>query len=89
MYAIQALLKRLVEGDDKEILLAVHSYGAVPACQSISGLERSKRKADGKPGVLVHILFVSAILVEQTSRLDAATEAAKASSWAVLEISKL
>lgn len=79
------MLEKLVEGDGKEVTLALHSYGGVPGCQTVSGLERSKRKLEGKPGGIVHVLFIAALLVEQGHGMAAALEGGKAPSWAVFK----
>ena len=88
VYAIRSLLERLVEEDGKEVLLALHSYGGVPGCQTVSGLERSKRKAEGKPGGVIHVLFIAALLVEQGQGMAAALEGGKAPPWAVFKVRK-
>lgn len=80
------MLEKLVEGDGKEVTLALHSYGGVPGCQTVSGLERSKRKLEGKPGGIVHVLFIAALLVEQGHGMAAALEGGKAPSWAVFKV---
>ncbi|KAK3168974.1 hypothetical protein OEA41_005422 [Lepraria neglecta] len=85
VYAIRSVLERLVEEDGKEVLLALHSYGGVPGCQTVSGLERSKRKAEGRPGGVIHVLFIAALLVEQGQGMAAALEGGKAPSWAVFK----
>ena len=70
----------------KEVLVALPSYGGVSGCQNIRGLERSKRKAEGRPGGVIHILFIAALLVEQGQRMVDALEGGKAASWAVFKV---
>ena len=67
-------------------MLAAHSYGGVPGCQTVSGLERSKRKAEGKTGGVVHILFIAALLVEQNQKMADALEGGKAPPWAAFKV---
>ncbi len=86
VYAIRSVLETLVEEEGKEVLLAVHSYGGVPGCQTVCGLERSKRKAEGKSGGIVHVLFITALLVEQGRRMAEALEGGKAPNWAVFKV---
>ena len=69
-------------------MLAAHSYGGVPGCQTVSGLERSKRKAEGKPGGVVHVLFIAALLVEQNQKLVEALEGGKLPPFAVFKVRK-
>ena len=86
VYAIRAVLEDLVEKGGKEVILAAHSYGGVPACQTVSGLERSRRKAESKPGGVVHVLFIAALLVEQGKGMAAALEGGKTPPWAVFKV---
>ena len=73
--------------NEYEVLLAAHSYGGVPACQTVSGLERKKLEAEGKPGGVIHVLFITAVLVEQNRRMAEALEGGKALSWAIFKVS--
>ena len=86
VYAIRFVLDKLVEEDGREVMLALHSYAGVPGCQTVSGLERSKRKAEGKSGGVVHVLFIAALLVEQGRGMADALEGGKAPSWAVFKV---
>ena len=69
VHAIRSTLQELVEDEGKDVLLAVHSYGAVPGCQTVGGLEKNARMKEGKKGGVVHVLFMVALLVEQGQRL--------------------
>lgn len=40
VHAIRSTLQELVEGEGKDVLLALHSYGAVPGCQTVGGLKK-------------------------------------------------
>lgn len=87
VYAIRSVLEKLVEEEGKEVTLALHSYGGVPGCQTVNGLERSKREAEKKPGGVIHVLFVAALLVEQGRKMAEALEGGRAPSWAVFKVS--
>ena len=63
------MLKKLIEDEGKDVLLAIHSYGGVPGCQAIGELEKNARLKEGKKGGVVHVLFMAALLVEQGKRL--------------------
>ena len=74
VHAIRSMLHELIEDQGKDVLLAIHSYGGVPGCQAVGGLEKSARVKAGKNGGVVHVLFMAALLVEQGKRLrDALT----------------
>ena len=87
VHAIRSVLGQLVKEEGKEVMLAPCSYGGVPGCQSVSGLERSRRKAEGKAGGIVHVLFIAALLVEQGEAMVKALEGGKAPDWAVFKVS--
>ena len=86
VYAIRSVLETEVLEKGNKVLLAAHSYGGVPACQTVSGLERKKREGEGKPGGVVHVLFITALLVEQNRKMAEALEGGKAPSWAVFKV---
>lgn len=67
--AVRAVLERLIEQEGKDVVLAAHSYGGVPACQTVNGLEKSKRANGGKKGGVIHVLFIAALLVEEGKAL--------------------
>lgn len=87
VYAIRSVLETEIVDGRKEVMLAAHSYGAVPACQTVNGLERSKRRKEGKDGGVVHVLFIAALLVEQGRGMKEALEGGRAPDWAVFKVS--
>ena len=66
---IRATLERLVEDEGKDVMLAAHSLGAVSGCQTVTGLEKSKRLKEGKSGGIIHVLFITALLIGQGQKL--------------------
>ncbi|MCJ1287295.1 hypothetical protein MMC26_006643 [Xylographa opegraphella] len=63
--AVRSTLERLVEVENKEVILIPHSYGGNPGCQAVGGLERSKRVKEGKNGGVIHCLFISAFMIPE------------------------
>ncbi|KAJ7757073.1 hypothetical protein B0H16DRAFT_1537935 [Mycena metata] len=55
-------LNDLVKNEQKEVILFCHSYGGIPASQSVKGLERSARAKAGEKGGIVKVIFQSAFL---------------------------
>jgi hypothetical protein len=53
-----------VSNDGFDVLLMAHSYGGVPATESIKGISKKEREAQGKPGGVVRILYTTAIVPE-------------------------
>ena len=62
--AIRSVLTQLVE-DEKDVILVVHSYGGVPGCQTVRGLEKSTLMKEGQKGGVVQVLFIAAFVLEQ------------------------
>ena len=87
VYAVRSVLESEILKNGHKVLPAAHSYGGVPACQAVSGLESKKQEAEGKPGGVIHVLFVMALLVERNQRMAEALEGGKAPSWAVFKVS--
>ncbi|KAL6711733.1 hypothetical protein ACN47E_004667 [Coniothyrium glycines] len=46
--------------EGKEVVLLAHSYGGVPATESLKSLTLKERKAQGKPGGVVRIAYLTA-----------------------------
>lgn len=61
--AIREQLTRLIEVEQKEVVLVMHSHGGVSGCQSVQGFEKSGRIAQGKDGGIIRCLFLAAILL--------------------------
>ena len=83
--AIRSTLQELIEGQGRDVLLAIHSYGGVPGCQAVGGLEKSARDKEGKKGGVVHVLFMAAMVVEQGKRLRDALPGG-IPDWAAFEV---
>lgn len=63
LQAIRDQLKRLIDEEQKEVLLVMHSSGGVVGCQTVHGFEKSARIAQGKSGGIIGCLFLSAVLL--------------------------
>ncbi|KAK4113193.1 alpha/beta-hydrolase [Canariomyces notabilis] len=54
---------RLVGNEGKDVMLVAHSYGGIPATESIKGLSKRDRQRDGKgPGGIVRIGYVTCLM---------------------------
>jgi len=62
--AVRVKLHELV-AEGKEVIVLSHSYGGVPACQAIRGLERSKRVEGGQLGGVIRIIFLAAFAMPE------------------------
>jgi pimeloyl-ACP methyl ester carboxylesterase len=62
--ALLAVLKALIEEQGKEVLLLAHSAGGWTATQAaVSALQKNVRKAEGKEGGVVGLLFYSGFVI--------------------------
>ncbi|KAF2094400.1 alpha/beta-hydrolase [Rhizodiscina lignyota] len=59
--AIHKAVESLAD-EGRDILLIAHSYGGIPASESIRGLAKSQREADGKNGGIIRVLYATAIV---------------------------
>ena len=66
---IRELLEALV-GDEKDVVLVMHSYGAVPGCQAVAGLEHSHRVKQGKRGGIISLVFIGGLLASVGLRVS-------------------
>lgn len=57
---IVSVVERLLD-EDKEVILLAHSYGGVPATQSLDKLSRKNRQARGKEGGVLKIIYLAGV----------------------------
>ncbi|EUC48646.1 hypothetical protein COCMIDRAFT_33925 [Bipolaris oryzae ATCC 44560] len=65
MYADAQYINKHVEklaDEGKEVVLVAHSYGGVPATQSLKGVTKKEREQQGKPGGVVRIAYLTALV---------------------------
>ena len=60
--AIRNTLEQLILVGEKDVLLVLHSYGGIPGCGAIEGLEKSMRKSVGGMGGIIGCVFIAAML---------------------------
>jgi hypothetical protein len=53
-----------VANDGFDVLLIAHSYGGVPATESVRGVSKIERASQGKIGGVVRILYTTAVVPE-------------------------
>lgn len=46
----------------KDVIVIGHSYGGVPVTQAPKGLSKEERKAEGKPGGIVRLAFMTCLV---------------------------
>ena len=58
---IRKVLLLLIEEQQRDVILVMHSYGGVPGSEAVEGLEKSKRERD--TGGVIHCMYIAAYLV--------------------------
>jgi len=71
--AIRDELTKLVETEEKSVIVIGHSYGGVVMSQAVDHqFARKEREAQGKPGGVTHLLFVCAFVLPLGESLGSA-----------------
>lgn len=58
--AIRGALTKLVDREEKEVILVVHSYSGIPGAEAPKGLGRKERQQKGLKGGVVRLVFIMA-----------------------------
>ncbi|KAJ6544128.1 hypothetical protein B0H19DRAFT_1238657 [Mycena capillaripes] len=66
---LRRVLERLINDEQKEVVLFCHSYGGIPGSQSVNGLERSKREKAAQKGGILKVFYLSAVLPREGESL--------------------
>lgn len=67
MYEDAALIAREAEAladEGRDVIIVSHSYGGVPATESVRGLSRAARRAEGKTGGVVRLAYMTSLVPE-------------------------
>ena len=80
-------LQELVD-EGKEVLVISHSYGGVPACQAIRGLEKSQRVKDNQHGGIIRIVFMGAFVIQEGESLWTFLNGQLPPPWARRDVSR-
>lgn len=65
MYEDAAVISQEAEklaDQGKDVILMGHSYAGIPMSQSTEGLGKKERKAQGKPGGIVHLAYIACLV---------------------------
>lgn len=62
---IRSCLVRLVEGEEREVVLVVHSYAGMPGAEAPKGLGRAERERSGLKGGVIRIVFIMAYVAPE------------------------
>lgn len=75
--AIRASLTKLVNTEEKEVILVVHSYTGVPGAEAPKGLGRKERQGKGLKGGVVRLVFIMAFAMPEGFQQTAAGQIPK------------
>lgn len=56
--------------EGKSVIMGMNSYGGLPGTQAAYGLSRSEREALGKPGGLVHMVYMASFMPPPGSNIN-------------------
>ncbi|KAJ5565089.1 hypothetical protein N7513_001331 [Penicillium frequentans] len=59
---VKELVNTLID-DGQRVLMIMHSYGGAVGSSAVEGLSLSERKASGKPGGVIHLLYLCAYIL--------------------------
>lgn len=65
MYEDAALIAKEAEAladAGRDVIIISHSYGGVPATESVRGLSKAARRKDGKPGGVVRLAYMTSLV---------------------------
>ena len=64
--AVRSALTRLIEYENKTVVVVMHSYGGLVGCEAIpKDLSYADRQGRGLPGGVRHLFFFSAFLLDE------------------------
>jgi hypothetical protein len=59
----------IAANDGQKVVVVVHSYGGLPGCGAVRGLDWETRRRQGQPGGVVHLLFCCSFIVPEGKTL--------------------
>lgn len=62
---IRNCLTKLVEEEEREAVLVMHSYSGMPGAEAPVGLDRKERETAGKKGGVIRLVFIMAFVMPE------------------------
>lgn len=53
----------------QKVMVVAHSYGGIPTCEAVHGLDFKTRQAEGKPGGVTHLFFIASFIISADNSL--------------------
>lgn len=82
--AIRDCLEKLVIDEEKDVILVTHSYSGMPGVEAPVGLGKEQRKAEGKKGGVVRMVFIMSYAMPEGFQPDNGN--AKYPEWMQLDL---
>ena len=61
---VHSILEEFLD-EERDIILAAHSYGGLPSCAAAKGLMKSEREAQGKMGGIIAQVYIAAFVAPE------------------------
>jgi len=62
--AIRSAIRKVVDEEGGDVVLAMHSYGALPSSEAAKGYGKTEREKEGRKGGVVRLLYICAALID-------------------------
>lgn len=80
--AIRSHVTKIIDQDNRDVVLVMHSYSAIPGTEAMGGLAKKERKAAGKKAGVIALVYLASIVPPKgfgcTTTLECKTEEEKA-----------
>ncbi|KAL5002229.1 alpha/beta-hydrolase [Aspergillus recurvatus] len=63
--ALSQILRAIVEDEERDVLLVMHSYAGMPGAAAAKGLSKAERLGQGKAGGVVGMVYFAAFIVPE------------------------
>lgn len=60
--AIRAHVTKIMDQENRDVVLVMHSYGGVPGTEAMKGLSKKERKAAGKGTGVVALVYIASLV---------------------------
>lgn len=67
--AVRQYILRLIETDEKDVVVLCHSYGGIPGGGAAHGLSKTSRTQQGLKGGVVGLVYLTAFIVPEKATL--------------------
>lgn len=59
---VRSHVTKILDEDDRDVVIISHSYGAIPATDGVKGLDMKTREKDGRRTSVVALVYISGVL---------------------------